>query len=66
MLELTGGSSGGQNYADGWWEGAYALHRIGGHNSLFYQVSTLLDERAFSQAIMYVQTAPTHRVGRTD
>ena len=23
LIELTGGPSGGENYADGWWEGAF-------------------------------------------
>lgn len=31
VLELSGGASGGQNYADGWWEGTFLPRRVGGH-----------------------------------
>ena len=27
LLELTAGPSGGQSYADGWWEGRYIIYR---------------------------------------
>ena len=29
LVELSAGSNGGQNYADGWWEGKEALARVG-------------------------------------
>lgn len=26
LIELSGGPNGGQNYADGWWEGKQLIH----------------------------------------
>ena len=62
VVELTGGPSGGESYAEGWWEGekARGLGRHGAETDLPRprQALTITEEGASSPAIMCVCDIP--------